>query len=111
MFQFQGSGRVMVKHLLKESSTMAAAPSVRTLLMFSTSCSIDCLLSRCCSAEAYRFSISTSSLVASSLHGGSEAGVHGNGLSSSTVWNGRPVSSCFVRARALGDLVVSPSTS
>lgn len=41
MFQFQGSGRVLVKHLLKESSTIADTPSVSTLLMFSTSSTSD----------------------------------------------------------------------
>ena len=52
MFQFQGSGRVLVKHLLNESSTMAAPPSESTFEMFNTSWSSERLERRSCSAMA-----------------------------------------------------------
>jgi hypothetical protein len=49
-FQFQGSGAAEVKHLRKESSTIADAASVSTLLMLSTMDRSEC----CCCPLANR---------------------------------------------------------
>jgi hypothetical protein len=59
MFQFQGSGGMLVKHFRKESSTMALPASVTTELMFSMSdSSPECCSRRCASALTYAFSTS-----------------------------------------------------
>jgi hypothetical protein len=59
-FQFQGSGGMLVKHCRKESSTAAAAASVTTAPMLSTSASRspDCCFSRWDSACTYASSTS-----------------------------------------------------